>query len=98
MEITKQDLYDIYDKLAHIKTLLTSSTCKCDVLKLSKCSNCDKIICDECDLVKCEICFKKGNFKCWMCCNSCAIYKKKDNGIYWYSCIDCKDIDYESIY
>jgi hypothetical protein len=28
-------------------------------------------------------------------CENCAIYKKKENGVYWYSCDECKDIDYE---
>ena len=90
-EINKQDIYNIYDRFCHIKKLLTTSSCKCDILNLNKCDNCNKIICDECDLVKCKICFEKDKITKWMCFN-CAIYNKKDNSIYWYSCDKCKDI------
>lgn len=94
IEIKKEDIYEIFDRFCHIKKLLTNSKCKCDILKLNKCDTCKIIICEDCDLVKCEICFIKNNFKDWMCEN-CAIYKKKENGVYWYSCDECKDIDYE---
>ena len=95
-EIVNQHIYDINDRLCHIKKLLTQSSCKCDILHLAKCDACKQIICEECDLIKCEICVKKNMFKFWMC-HLCAIYKKKDNGVYWYSCNECKDIDWESI-
>ena len=100
-DTNKHDIHEIFDRFCHIKKLLTESTCKCDIMYLNKCDTCSKIICENCDLVKCEICFIKRNYKDWICkdwmCHNCAIYKKKDNGVFWYSCNECKDIDWETI-
>ena len=80
---------DIYDKINHIKELLTKNIfCKCSILELIKCKNCKHIICPNCDEQTCQICKK-------FICLNCLNYKKQNTGVNlsWFACNNCKHIE-----
>ena len=83
----------INDKLNHIKKLLFSVDCNCDILKLVKCINCKLIICDNCNNKKCDYCNLRY-------CDNCVDNKTyiTDPNISWYMCIKCEDNVKPSIY
>ena len=70
------------DKINHIKKLLTSNYCECDILKLIKCTNCKSIICDNCNNKKCDSCKLHG-------CNNCINYKTYITNYNYYICNTC---------
>ena len=88
----RDDIRDIYDKLNHLKELLTKNeNCHCCILELIRCRTCNDIICPNCDEKKCQICKK-------FICKNCLNYKIKEtdpnvNTLSWFACNSCKNIE-----